>query len=118
MATVIKNGNTYLGQLEDEKEIKAGSNDGLVTIALKKMSIDDFKVDLDVPLINPRTTQVDLELLKRIKQIPIKGSVGFSEKQQMKNFRKIMTKAFGKGSVAQRTIPAENGVQFRLWRLR
>ena len=29
-----------------------------------------------------------------------------------------MTKAFGKGSVAQRTIPAENGVQYRLWRLR
>jgi hypothetical protein len=36
----------------------------------------------------------------------------------MKNFRKIMTKTFGKGSVAQRTIPAENGVQYRLWRLR
>jgi|TARA_R100001129_G_C5163888_1_gene202745 hypothetical protein len=85
---------------------------------MEAKQFEDFTVDLDVPLLNPRTTQVDKELLERIKQIPIKGSVGFSERQQMKNFRKIMTKTFGKGSVAQRTIPAENGVQYRLWRLR
>ena len=85
---------------------------------MEAKQFEDFTVDLDVPLLNPRTTQVDKELLERIKQIPIKGSVGISERQQMKNFRKIMTKAFGKGSVAQRTIPAENGVQYRLWRLR
>ena len=97
MATLNKDGKTYLR--ENEKPI--ANTSPIKTI------IEDFTVDLDVPLLNPRTTQ-----------IPIKGSVGFSERQQMKNFRKIMTKTFGKGSVAQRTIPAENGVQYRLWRLR
>ena len=78
----------------------------------------DFKVDLDHPLPNPRPSQADPKLLEKIKTIPVHGSVGFFRKEDCKSFRKFMTKIFGKGAVAQRTIPTENGVQYRIWRLR
>ncbi len=81
-------------------------------------NMQDFHVDLDVPLPNPRPNQADPKLLEKIKHIPVHGSVGFFKKEDCKSFRKFMTKIFGKGAVAQRTIPTENGVQYRIWRLR
>ena len=79
----------------------------------------NFTVDLDMPLVNPRTTQVDQKILDKVKEITIKGYVCRFSKEYCKRYRKYMTKAFGKGSVAQRAIPSvHGGVQYRLWRLR